>query len=48
MKVVNLTCAVCSTSVVQSKCEDCRKRKIRSYKCQKCNTHIPNPEYGDP
>ncbi len=45
IKVDNLTCSVCRTSVVQSRCLSCRK-KIHTYKCQKCGTDIPNPEYG--
>jgi predicted RNA-binding Zn-ribbon protein involved in translation (DUF1610 family) len=47
-EVADLTCPICGTSVIQIRCESCRKKTIKSYKCQKCGTNIPNPEYGDP
>ena len=47
MKAIDLTCPVCGTSMIQSRCEGCR-RKIHSYKCQKCGANVPNPEYGEP
>jgi predicted RNA-binding Zn-ribbon protein involved in translation (DUF1610 family) len=47
MKIIDLQCPNCGTSVIQSKCIECRKKRIRNYKCQKCGTDIPNPEYGD-
>ncbi|XES77551.1 MAG: hypothetical protein ACBZ72_01430 [Candidatus Bathyarchaeia archaeon] len=47
MAVTELVCPACGTCVVQSRCQGCRK-KIHSYKCQKCGTNIPNPEYVEP
>lgn len=45
MALSDLVCQSCGNSVQQSQCCGCRK-KIHSYKCQKCGNMIPNPEYG--
>jgi predicted RNA-binding Zn-ribbon protein involved in translation (DUF1610 family) len=47
LKVIDLTCPECGTSIIQSRCDECRKKRIQGYKCQKCGGFIPNPEYGD-
>ncbi|MCW4018198.1 MAG: hypothetical protein NWF00_05915 [Candidatus Bathyarchaeota archaeon] len=44
MSAQNLVCPACGNLVNQSTCQGCR-RKIHSYKCQKCGADVPNPEY---
>lgn len=41
----DLVCFTCGSLVQQTSCLSCR-RKIRSYKCQKCGALIANPEYA--
>ncbi|MDR2719717.1 MAG: zinc finger domain-containing protein [Nitrososphaerota archaeon] len=44
LKIIDLTCPKCGTSVIQNRCQSCRE-KTHEYTCQKCGCYVPNPEY---